>query len=307
MDHTLQPTLAHRGQHLGPAELEPRLELCPICRATHPRRAVLRLQKDPVVELLRCPRCRACSASHMPTAGFLDGYYARYGAALEDGMTFGRVGTLARRLAREVTPPRLPPRMLDFGGGRGALARAVAESWRDAAPEAIEIHVVDYGEPFETRAGRVAVARRATLEDTAEQYDLVLASAVLEHVPDLGCVLPALFRSVRPGGWFYARTPWIAPFAVLPLRVDFGFPAHVHDLGHAFWRRTAATFGMSFETVWSRPSPTATRFLQAPLRTLGASLSKLPGRLAAAVSRGGPLGGAWPWVGGWEVLLRRAP
>jgi hypothetical protein len=84
-------------------------------------------------------------------------------------------------------------------------------------------------------------------------------------------------------------------------RVDFTYPAHVHDLGPAFWNRILSYLPVDrteFEIRAAGPSPVETAFRAAPLRTAAGYALKAPGYV---------LGSRYPFVGGWEVFIRRAP
>ncbi len=131
---------------------------------------------------------------------------------------------------------------------------------------------------------------------------MVLASAVLEHIPYPVKSLEQLLSQTHAGGIFYARTPYMVPlrrlFHALGKTVDFTFPAHIHDMGSAFWDQMLVTLKLQdqFEILISRPSMVETSFRQSPLRTLIAYCMKAPWFL---------LGNRWGLVGGWEVFIRR--
>jgi hypothetical protein len=126
---------------------------------------------------------------------------------------------------------------------------------------------------------------------------------VLEHVPEMHAAARGLFDRVAPGGFFYARTPWLAPIARVLPKLDLTFPAHVHDLGAGFWDRVVDTFALDATLVRSAPSPVEDSFAERSARALAAALLKLPARLESAL--GGPRGRRrWTWTGGWEAILR---
>ena len=43
-------------------------------------------------------------------------------------------------------------------------------------------------------------------------FDIIISSAILEHIPELDKVLRKLFNFVSSGGYFYVRVPYIMPF-----------------------------------------------------------------------------------------------
>ena len=309
----LRAAVSHRGRRLAAGELLDATEACPVCGSAAPRRAVFRVQSDPEIRMLACADCHGCSASHMPSPACLAAYYAAYYDDAEHRVTFSGDRRFARHVLRALggDPFGRRVRILDFGGGDGSLSLQIAAELLARDPERrIEVLVVDYGLPSPSPDERIVVTHRASWEEIGDRYDLafdlVLASAVLEHIPDLRSLIPALLCAVAPGGLFYARTPYVLPLARLVPRLDLTYPAHVHDLGSGFWNRLTATFGVRARYLASRPSIVATTWTGAPLRTLTAHLLKLPARLEEALSPPGRLDRFWNLVGGWEVALQPA-
>ena len=133
-------------------------------------------------------------------------------------------------------------------------------------------------------------------------FDLIIASASLEHVPDLRTTLLALLAAMKHGGRFYARTPYMVPLIRLAehfgVRIGFGYPAHLFDLGVGFWNRLPQTLGLegSIRIFASRPSIVESTFSSAPLRSLLAYMLKWPGYI---------FGERYRLVGGWEIVMER--
>jgi SAM-dependent methyltransferase len=174
---------------------------------------------------------------------------------------------------------------------------------RTGAVGRAEVVVVDV-EPPAGRPADASVRWMSRLEDAPGEFSLVLASAVLEHVPDLRDVLERLFARVAPGGFLYIRTPYVVPLARWLPGADLGFPAHVHDLGSEFWGRLPAVFNLPLTCLFSRPSPVAASWRRDPLRAAAASLLKLPALVEARLSAPSRQHRFWPWAGGWEALYR---
>jgi SAM-dependent methyltransferase len=297
-------TTYHASLHLDEAQLHPPLAACPFCGGTG-LRSLFPLQSEPRVDLRACDTCGASSASRMPTDSTLTKYYSRYyaDAAAEAHVTVGSVPGFAARLARLVASAltRGARNVLDFGGGDGSIGIALADRLARSAPVE-EVVVIDLSDEPLTH-GQTPARRLASLDELAPgTFDVVLASAILEHIPSPREVLGRLLALVAPGGVFYARTPFAAPLLRVTRRLglggDFCYPGHLHDLGPRFWNQVIELIAPPgrWGVVASRPSPVETTLRATPLRTVAAHLFKAPWRL---------LGNRYPFVGGWEIMLIR--
>ncbi len=284
-------------------------EGCTICGSEAPRRPVLLLQRSPDVALLACGECRALSASRLPDAAFLKQLYAPSEYASDLLSARAAVRSAARHIVRHAPVPRTPGplRVLDYGGGDGTLSRAYRDALlADGFDRAIELTVVDHF--VDERADReirfLDVTEFAGLD---ERFDVVLASAVLEHLVDLAWTSRKLLSLCSPGASFYARTPFEAPLAALVPGYRLRWPRHLHDLGPDFWSGFLQTMGFEGRLLRSAPSVVESDFATRPLRTAIARLMKAPASVEAALLPdrvGGEGRLLWRWVGGWEVVLQ---
>jgi 2-polyprenyl-3-methyl-5-hydroxy-6-metoxy-1,4-benzoquinol methylase len=303
----MRTTLFHQGMHCEASDILPAIDACPICMSTEPRESVFQIQRSPDIVMLKCGKCRGCSASHMPTDDLLARYYSRYYADSELKTTTSNAGYFARHVTAPMTglAGSRPLRILDYGGGDGSLSCAIASRLLGKSRDGhIDIDLVDFESPCASRDGRITIRGCKDIDEVESDYDLIIASAILEHVPRLHGVIRRLAGSARPGAYFYARTPFMIPMTRLIRKLDLTYPAHVHDMGSSFWNRFVRTFELKAETIVSRPSLIETTFLEAPLRTLAAFAMKLPSHLELAVRRPPPIDPFWSLVGGWEVVLR---
>lgn len=293
------------GKTLGESDLLPADPQCPFCGESGPRRFLFALQEEPRVDLLAC-RCGCASASRVPSPDVLRDYYATYFRDTAATATFDGSGRFARHLFRVLKAPAASVvRILDFGGGVDAtLSRALADEILRNGVRAVEIALVDPNAACRRAWGATTVECSQTLEAAGNDFDIVLASAVVEHLPHPREAILALLAALKPGGSSYFRTPAVAAVvrcaSRLGVRVDFGFPAHRHDMGQAFWERLPETLhlGAEFRMVRSRPSLVETEFSKHPLRTAGSHLFKLPWLV---------FGRSYTMVGGWEVVVQRTP
>ena len=289
----------------------PESKTCPWCNFTGNRERVLPLQKNPDVWLLKCPACYAVSASRVATEAAIDTYYASYysGTAL-NRVTCGNPSHHARHICRHAKFPRNLPRIavLDFGGGDGSISHAVAVELTKRSNVSVDIVVVDYNRSLVVPTHpRVTVSHASTIQEIpgGEHFGLVLASAILEHLPEPAETTRKLLGRMAPDGYFYARTPYMAPllrlFSRMHITFDFTFPAHFHDLGQDFWERILPTLDMAsgeWTLVRSRPSLVETSFSDNIGRTVLSHVMKAPWWI---------LRRSYPLLGGWEVFIHRAP
>jgi len=298
----------HATQHLTDTDLETAANRCPFCQGADLMQ-VGQLQKDPDVHLMHCHRCQATSASRIPTKAALDRYYSHYYedvAADGERLTMDSSDKFARHLTRyvECHMTRREIRILDFGGGDGTMAVRMAERLAISHGTKSQVTVVDYHPDVASpRHEAVCVEHHADLDTLPKDgFDVVIASAVVEHLPEPRLYLKELFSRLDRGGLFYARTPYMAPFVKifekLGMQWDFTFPAHIHDLGGGFWEHApeAVEAEGHFRVLVSRPSLVETSFASHPLRTVLAYSLKSPWWL---------LGKRYQLVGGWEVLIQR--
>jgi 2-polyprenyl-3-methyl-5-hydroxy-6-metoxy-1,4-benzoquinol methylase len=307
----------HKSMQLSEGQLHPPDAACPICRSND-RSQVFRIQTMPVVWLLRCRRCHVCSASRMPTDQALERYYSSYYSrsrkspheTVEMGnkITFDRPERLVTNILSGLTNSFEGRclNILDFGGGDGTVSLSLCKALleKNACKEA-RIRLVDLSNQIpREESSQVLVERRTHLENDGQLYDLVIASAILEHIPYPAGVLRELLASLRVGGVFYARTPFVVPLLrVLPLprfrRLLFTYPAHVHDMGQDFWQNILKEIGLSsaYRVARSRPSIVERSIGDDFLRALAAHVLKAPWYL---------FGRHYGLVGGWEIFIEHS-
>jgi len=109
-------------------------------------------------------------------------------------------------------------RVLDFGAGRGVWAdpgelaptHVHLRSFHKRVAEVVGVDPDPVVEQNPTLSRGLVVAPGEDLPFADEEFDLVLADYVLEHVAteDAPQVASEITRVLRPGGWFAARTPY---------------------------------------------------------------------------------------------------
>lgn len=305
----MNPLFAFDGvRHLEEDDLLAPLDACPLCGETDWRPAFA-VQQKPDVSLMHCRTCCGASVSRMPAPAVLDVLYTDfYTGAVEEHVTFGNVNRFANHLYRYTRSlvERDALRILDYGGGDGAIAVGLADRMVDAGAARVEVIVADYDAGLATpRCPAVRVGRVDRIDEVARNSaDVVLASGVLEHVPDPLGTARHLLERLKPGGFFYARTPHVLPFMYLSrakaVERFFPFPAHLHDLGQHCWEWIFAQLlaDSRCRLTASRPAIVQASFAQYGKIALASYLMKAPWYV---------LGRRYPFVGGWEVVARKEP
>ena len=306
----ISPALFHQTKHLNEDHLGPRLACCPICHSTETRSCGV-LQTTPDVELMECRTCFVSYASRIPTEEALHEYYQNYYGGDRDSqkVTFDDSRRLSRHVltkARDSLPGRgSVVEILDFGGGDGSVGLQLAQLGNsDLGWNHIEVTLVDYQKPNARYLGKAIRAHAASDLDSLKEgkFDLILASAVIEHTRDPMSVLRKLIRRLKRGAVFYARTPDIVAFVKLcrsfGIRFDFSYPAHIYNFGRKFWNQVPRFLEKEarLEIIRSTPSIVETTWNRHFWLTLVAHGFKAPYYLGF---RG------FPFIGGWEVIYRR--
>jgi 2-polyprenyl-3-methyl-5-hydroxy-6-metoxy-1,4-benzoquinol methylase len=162
-------------------------------------------QADPSIEKFDDVRRRIYNDPDYPVAEHLI-YALPYG--IERKRTIVGLATQGAREAR---------RVLDVGIGPGEIMRALM-----AAMPGTEMHGLDVSASCASYAGlllrnsgcRIAVGDIREVTDIGDDYDLVVASEVIEHVEDPTAALAAIHGRMRIGGRLVAGVPTNFPMAM---------------------------------------------------------------------------------------------
>jgi hypothetical protein len=114
-------------------------------------------------------------------------------------------------------------------------------------------------------------------------YDLILTSAILEHIPDAPNAIRQVIARARRCAYMYARPPFVLPLAQIIRLIDTTYPGHVHNMGSVFRGRLIETFGMTGRMHSSGPLLVEATFAGVPPRKLRAHALKASAMLEQAL------------------------
>jgi SAM-dependent methyltransferase len=197
---------------------------CPACHFNIPRN----LGRKGNFEILSCRNCGTIytnGKSESPEAQNYDGYYTAANLLVPD-IIHKRLDEIVAGFARY----RVQNRMLEVGFGAGSLLSAAVRAGWEVEGVEVSRSAVEQGKAqgFKTFCGELAEARYAS-----GGFDLVIATELLEHVPDPGAMILEIGRILRPGGLFWATTPNSRGLSRRILGLDWSVispPEHLHLL-----------------------------------------------------------------------------
>lgn len=267
---------------------------------------ILSNRPSPDIKIYTCNNCHIGFFNPQPTEKFLKEFYTKY-----DIGDNRRKKLDPRRLASHLTKylgnfsPGETFRILDFGGGDGAVSQCLGQYLLSSGiARKINISVVDYNAVTDRKENSISQYSFENLDliPLSDKFDIVIASAILEHLKNPRQIVSSLLQKMKKQGIFYARTPYTFPFYQVfkKLGITFGmpYPAHLFDMGSYFWSDLLTTLNLSadFRMKKSHTSLVHAEFRKNPLLTILSHLVKLPSYLV----------GKWyPFSGGWEVVIER--
>ncbi len=179
---------------------------CPGC---HAESSIHRGRKN-AFQILSCQKCGSLYTGSLP--------------GLSDAEDYKRLD----EIVAEFAPYRQANRLLEIGFGAGSFLHAAQRAGWNAAGIEVSKTAADHGrtEGLNTFCGDLADAHYEN-----ETFDVVIASELLEHVPDPQLTIREIARIVRPGGLFWATTPNAKGMSARLLGVEWSVvspPEHLH-------------------------------------------------------------------------------
>lgn len=263
--------------------------------------------KTPLICHTKCMGCCAVSYDKIIKPEKIAALYANYAyfSETKSKVTFSNVDRFAchlfrycKKFSNVLNLNNRELKIMDVGGGDGALSYALAQKLIESkvCPK-VNIAVIDYEKSLiQSKCENVTLEHFDSLEliDSKKSFDIIVASAVLEHLPNLGADWKRIVSHFADNGLMYIRTPYKYPLFNLlrkvGIRISLHFPEHIWDLGGDFYKYLE-TDGLKL--VVSRPSIVETSFKMKFFTSLAAHCLKALWFICRL----------WPFVGGWEAVL----
>jgi 2-polyprenyl-3-methyl-5-hydroxy-6-metoxy-1,4-benzoquinol methylase len=205
------------------------------------------INKDLNIHYLQCENCFAISASHYVKSNVLDKYYEQYYKLRQHIsdvlLTMDDYIGFAKHITSHLSLEKENIKILDFGGGCGLISYNIAnELLKKGIVKQVDILVVDYEENTVVSSNpNIAISSEKKLSDDCETFDLVIASAILEHIFFVEDTYRKLFQCVANKGYFYIRAPYLMPIykscMMAGIKIDSLYPEHVHDFSKRFFEK----------------------------------------------------------------------
>lgn len=186
-----------------------------VCAACASNEAVS-LGKVNGLEVVTCRRCSSVYTPYSPwysSEFYYDTYYWEQNLEVPAFLQ-----TRLQEIVGQFEPYRQTNRLLDIGCGAGTILLAARKGgWHaegvDVAARAVK-HVRELG--FEVFHGELRVAQLPS-----EQFDVITAAELLEHLPDPRAELQEIARLLRRGGLFWTTTPHARGLSARMLRLKW--------------------------------------------------------------------------------------
>lgn len=288
-----------------------KISSCGVCGCQNLKRIGF-YRGNPEIHFVQCEKCGAVTYDKILAQSFIDEIYdgnQYYDDTEEDSLvTFYGVERFGKHLLNAFKTVEIKEkcRILDFGGGDGAIAYNLASKLKEKYPDtSFEIIVVDYTEKlFRSNNDGISMFHAFPLETLSEEnkFDIVVASAVVEHIPRPKDIFLKLFSVVKKGGLLYFRTPYRYPLHKFAkhFKVDFDmlYPGHIWDFGgDKWWRHLTQVIGLKskVQVISSKPAIVEKSFKSHFFVALLSYLLKAPWYICHL----------WCFVGGWEVVYKK--
>lgn len=281
-------------------DLEQNFNHCPNCNSNMQANYCI-LQENPEVRMIKCNKCKLSYADKIPKTSFLNNLYDP--AIYKSNLTSNSKNTynLAKRIFRKLCFEKKEINILDYGGGNGNLSNELIKLFAEKKIKAKSL-VVDVFD--NCKHENIAFEHVRNFEKNKDKFDIVLASAVLEHLPNFVLITNQLLNKVKLNGFFYCRTPWEFEISKLFKFYKMAWPRHLYDIGGDFWVKYFKNYN-NFTIILNETS-TSEISKRELLKYVLANILKTVSRLETFIFRNIKYRQPkWPYVGGWDIIVKK--
>jgi len=172
---------------------------CPACKNSNGKGVGIKNS----FEILVCRNCETLYTSHLPSSDESENYDEYYS---DENLTVPEfVNKRIEEIVGDFSKFRQTNRLLDIGFGSGTIMEVASKQNWDAFGTEVSKPAIDKAKQlgFEVFHGELSEA-----EYPDNYFDVVAASEILEHLHEPQVLLNEVARILRPGGLFWATTPF---------------------------------------------------------------------------------------------------
>jgi SAM-dependent methyltransferase len=182
---------------------------CPACGKTKQKTFGSKNQ----YKMFECQACSLIFVDPIPSNEELNAFYQNYH---KTSQYTGKIESKQRRARKRIKSVKKHAKgksFVDIGCNAGFAVEAARTLGLDAYGIDLDQTAIDYAKEYFPQAKFDAMSIQE-LAKTAKTFDIIYCSEVIEHLPELGSFVDALFKLLKPDGVLFLTTPDIAHYSI---------------------------------------------------------------------------------------------